>query len=147
MSRCFSRPLGIVCALVALVATSAALAATRAYSARGTAQFVSPTEFVGSGEATHLGRYSEAGTVAFTPTADPNVLHIDGSITYTAANGDELDATASGELNLSTGAITATLTYTGGTGRFASAGGSSTLTGQLGAGGSISVTVDGTIDF
>lgn len=136
------------CALACLLTLAfPALAAVRAYSAKGTAQFTGATTFVGSGQATHLGRYSESGTVAFSPTSDPAVFHIDGTITYTAANGDELNATASGELNTKTGAITATLTYTGGTGRFDDAEGTSTLTGQLAEGGSITVSVRGTIDY
>ena len=145
MSRCFPRSFAAVCALAALVATPAALAAPRAYSANGTANFVSATEFTGSGQATHLGRYTEAGTVSFSPTADPDVLHVEGTVTYTAANGDELDATISGELDQGTGALTATVTYVGGTGRFAAASGSAALTGQVA--GTISVSVDGTIDF
>src|SRR5204862_8300827 len=124
-----------------------AAADSRPYSARGTAQFVSPTEFVGSGEATHLGGYSEAGTVSFTPTSDPTVLHVEGSIVYTAANGDELHANISGELNAATGAVVASVTYVGGTGRFAAATGSSGLSGQLGAGGAITVSVSGSIDY
>jgi hypothetical protein len=146
MSRCFSRPFAVVCALAALVAaTSTAFAAPRAYSSRGTAHFVSPTEFVGSGEATHLGRYTETGTVSFSPTADPNVLHVEGTITYTASNGDELGATVSGELDQTTGALAAAVTYVGGTGRFVAASGSATLTGQVAQ--TISVAVVGTINF
>ncbi|MEK6702267.1 MAG: hypothetical protein AABZ53_08390, partial [Planctomycetota bacterium] len=93
------------------------------------------------------GRYSEAGHVAFSPTSDPTVLHVDGSIVYTAANGHELHATVSGELNAVTGAITATVTYASGTGRFATAHGSANLAGQLGPQGTISVRVRGTIDY
>ena len=56
-------------------------------------------------------------------------------------------AAVTGELNGLTGAIAATVSYVGGTGRFAAASGSASLAGQLGAGGTISVTVSGTIDF
>lgn len=135
----------IVLALVLL--PSEAAAAVRAFSSRGTAQFVSPTDFVGSGNATHLGAYTEAGSLAFAPSAEPGVLDVTGTIVYTAANGDELHASVAGHLNLLTGAVDAALTYTGGTGRFSHASGASTLTGQLGAGGTISVRVRGGIDY
>jgi hypothetical protein len=144
----FVSPLSVACVLIsALLLADRAAAESRPYSSRGTAQFVSQTEFVGSGEATHLGRYSEAGAVSFTPTGDPAVLHVEGSIVYTAANGDELHANISGELNAATGAVAARVSYVGGTGRFARATGSSGLSGQLGAGGAISVSVSGSIDY
>jgi hypothetical protein len=148
MNHFASRLLCVVCAFISLMAFSErAEAAVRPYSASGTAQFTSPTDFIGVGYATHLGRYVEAGSVAFSPTSNPAVLHVDGAIIYTAANGEELHAVVTGELNGVTGAITATVSYVGGTGRFAAASGSATLAGQLGAGGTISVTVSGTIDF
>jgi hypothetical protein len=147
MHRFVSR-LTVACVLVgALALANRAAAEVRAYSAHGTAQFVSPTEFVGSGEAAHLGRYSEAGAVSFTPTSDPAVLHVEGSIVYTAANGDALHAHVSGELNVETGVVVATVTYVGGTGRFEGATGSSSLSGQLGAGGAITVSVNGNIGY
>src|SRR6266536_625819 len=114
-----------------LAVTTRASAEDRPHKAEGTAQFVSPTEFVGSGEATHLGRYTEAGVVAFSSTDSPTVLRIDACSVYTAANGDRLYATITGHLNGVTGAITATVTYVGGTGRFAGADGSAALAGQF----------------
>jgi hypothetical protein len=127
--------------------TDRAAAAVRPHFSRGTAKFVSPTDFIGSGYATHLGVYSEVGSVAFSPTTDPDVLRLDGRAIYTAANGDQLRANFTGRLNRVTGAITATLTYVGGTGRFASAKGSASLTGQMLPGGIVTVTVSGTIDY
>lgn len=149
MNRFFSRyPIGVVLVAVSLMAIPPRVsAADRPHKSGGTAQFVSATEFVGSGEATHLGRYSETGSVLFSPTADPTVLHIDALATYTAANGDQLSAIITGTLNGVTGVITATVTYVGGTGRFANATGSSSLAGQLLDGGAISVAVEGTIDY
>src|SRR5262245_4124347 len=76
MKRFVSRLLTVVCAVISLMAFSGrAMAEVRAHSSRGTAQFVSPTDFVGEGNATHLGRYTEAGSVSFSPTSDPTVLH------------------------------------------------------------------------
>ena len=46
----FVSPLSVACVLIsALVLADRAAAESRPYSSRGTAQFVSPTEFVGSG--------------------------------------------------------------------------------------------------
>jgi hypothetical protein len=149
MNRFYSlRPVVVV--LVAtgmLVVGTRASAAERPHKSGGTAQFVSPNDFVGSGEATHLGRYAEVGSAQFSPTADPGVLRIDAWSIYTAANGDKLYATFTGQLDLVTGAITATGTYAGGTGRFDDASGSAALSGQMLPGGRIAVSVEGTIDY
>ena len=149
MHRCYSlRP--IVVMLVAtglLTVTTRASANERPHKSGGTAQFVSPTDFVGSGQATHLGRYTEVGSAQFSPTTVPGVLQIDAWSVYTAANGDQLYATFTGQLDLLTGAITATVTYVGGTGRFEDAGGSAELSGQMLPDGTITVSVRGTIDY
>lgn len=115
--------------------------------ARGAAQFVGPNDFVGSGNATHLGQYSEVGHVDFAPTGDPVVLAVNGWAHYTAANGDQLYALLAGTLNVSTGQIAVTVTYAGGTGRFAAATGSSNLAGQMLGGGAATVVVAGNIDY
>jgi len=149
MHRYFSlRPVVVLVAAVgALTLAARASAEERPHKSGGTAQFVSPTDFVGSGDATHLGRYTEVGCAQFTPTDDPTVLRIDARSVYTAANGDRLCATFIGQLNGLTGAITATATYEGGTGRFCDVAGSATLSGQMLPGGTIVVTVEGTIDY
>lgn len=147
------RPCPLVISVLLLVLSAivlpsqASAAASRPYASRGTAHFVSPTDFVGSGYATHLGVYSEAGTVSFSPTDDPAVLRVTGSIVYTAANGDELHANVVGDLNMATGAVSAQLTYAGGAGRFDDATGSATLSGRLSPTGVITVGVRGTIDY
>ena len=130
-----------------LALSTAAFASTVPYRAHGSAQFTGPNDFVGAGTATYLGRYTEAGHVAFAPTSDPVVLAVDGSVTYTAANGDELHALLVGTLNGATGEIDATATYVGGTGRFAAAAGSSHLAGQMLGGGAVAAVVAGNIDF
>jgi hypothetical protein len=149
MNRFFSlRPFPLFLALVSILAVGTpARAGERPHVSRGTGQFVSSTDFVGSGFATHLGHYDEAGRVQFSPTADPTVLHLEAESTYTAANGDELHAVFTGQLNGVTGKITATVTYVGGTGRFADASGTASLSGQLLPGGAIEVTVNGAIDY
>ena len=137
----------LLSAIGVLTLVAPAQAVQRAYVSRGTAHFTGPNTFVGAGAATHLAQYEETGSVQFSDTADPTVSHLEASATYTAANGDQIYATFTGELNGVTGAITATVTYTGGTGRFANASGTATLSGQLLPGGSIEVAVKGTIDY
>ncbi len=127
--------------------TSHASAAVRFYQANGTAQFVSPTDFIGSGLSTVLGQYTEAGSVAFTPTDDPAVLRVTGTTSYTASNGDRLDAQVRGTLNIETGAVRAMIFYVGGTGQFDDARGVSRLNGQMYPDHSIVVTVVGVIKF
>ena len=148
MHRFFSRLVTIVfVAIAGLGLPGHAAAQAVPHFSRGDAQFTSPNDFVGSGHATHLGSYTEVGHVTFAPTTNPNVLAVTGVAVYTAANGDELHAVLSGELNLLTGAVTATVTYDGGTGRFALASGSASLIGQMLGGGAITVTVSGIIDY
>jgi hypothetical protein len=142
------RPVVVMFVATGLLTVAArASAEERPHKLRGTTHFVSPTDFVGSGEATHLGRYAEAGSARFSPTAVPGVLRVDARVVLTAADGDQLCEAITGELDLRTGALTAAVTYVGGTGRFAGAGGSATLSGQMLADGTIAVAVDGSIDY
>jgi hypothetical protein len=149
MNRFFSRrPFALLLASVGvLMLSAAAQAEQRLHASRGTAQFVNANDFVGAGTATHLGRYDEEGTAQFSPTADPTVFQVDASATYTAANGDQLYAVFTGHLDGLTGTIIATVTYVGGTGRFTSASGTATLSGQVSPDGSIEVDIEGTIDY
>ena len=139
----------VLAAAVAVVLWQAApaRAVERPHVSRGTAQFINASDFVGSGVATHLGKYEEAGSAQFSPTADPTVLQVDSHNTYTAANGDQLYAVISGHLDGLTGKITGTVTYVGGTGRFADASGTASFSGQLLPGGAVQAAVEGTIDY
>jgi hypothetical protein len=137
----------LLAAIAVLALSGRASAQAVPHFAKGGAQFINQNDFVGSGRATHLGAYTEVGNVTFTPTRNPVVLAVNGWATYTAANGDELRALLRGELNTSTGVVTATVTYVRGTDRFVSASGSSTLAGQVLGGGAIRVTVAGSLDF
>lgn len=117
-------------------------AADRPYESSGTAQFTSPTgDFIGAGNATHLGNYTEVGNAVISPTGAVTAWSI-----YTAANGSKLYASFTGQIN-ATGGITATATYYGGTGRFADASGTAILTGQIQPDGTLVVAVEGTIDY
>jgi hypothetical protein len=130
-----------------LLAATAAPAEARPLRGRGTGEFVSPNDFVNVGEATYLGRFYEVGTAEFGATADPTVLSIEGSSVLTGANGDQLDTSFSGEVDLLTGTVSVTITYVGGSGRFAGASGTAELSGELFADGSFHVVVQGTLDF
>ena len=147
--RCISvRAMFAAVVLAAVLSfTSHASAAVRFYQAQGTAQFVSPTDFIGAGLSTVLGQYTEVGSVAFTPTDDPAVLRVTGTTAYTALNGDSLDAQVHGTLNLETGKVRAMLFYVGGTGEFEDARGVSRLNGQMYPDNSIVVTVIGVVRF
>jgi hypothetical protein len=141
-------PFALALATVTVLALAApAQAAERRHVSHGTAQFLNDNDFVGAGTASHLGLYDEEGSAQFSPTPDPTVFQVDASATYTAANGDQLYAVITGHLNAVTGAITATVTYVGGTGRFTDATGTATLSGQLLPGGAVEVAVQGTIDY
>jgi hypothetical protein len=143
----FAAAVVLIAAVFLAPAMPAWAGAQRPHVSRGTAQFVNANDFVGSGLATHLGRYEEAGSAQFTPTADPTVLQVDAQTTYTAANGDELHAVISGHLDAVTGKVTGTVTYVGGTGRFSDATGTAALSAQLLPGGAVQAAVQGTIDY
>lgn len=148
MNRFAMHLITIVCAFATLLAHPAGASANeRPMSSKGRAQFVSPSDFIGSGQATHLGAYTEVGSVTFAPTPVPGVLALTGWSRYTAANGDELHATLEGELNTLNGQATVTVRYVGGTGRFASATGTALLRGQMLPDGVIAIAVDGSIEY
>lgn len=144
MYRYFSLKLAgmFLVAVSALAIPALSMAGERAYQSRGTAHFVSAEgDFVGSGNATHLGKYTEVGNAVISGLGEVSAWAI-----YTAADGDELHATFEGQIN-EFGAISASVTYAGGTGRFASASGSATLSGQIQPDGTLVVFVDGKIDY
>jgi hypothetical protein len=139
--------LGWLAVGAALLTAAPASAAERPHKLRGTGQFVSATDFVGEGHATHLGHFDEVGSAQFLPTGEPGVLQVEGWAIHTASNGDQLFEVIAGQLNLLTGTGTATVTYVGGTGRFADAGGTATLSFQVFPDGTFAVAGKGTIDY
>ncbi len=80
-----------------------------------------PRHLAGTGEATHLGRFTL--TAEFTVTSPPP--RASGTATWTAANGDEIFTTlvGVGVVTFPVLAVVETHTITGGTGRFAGAAG------------------------
>jgi hypothetical protein len=104
----------------------------------------------GSGNATHLGVFTNTGKVSFTPDAsNPNILHPSGGGVFTAANGDKLNfVIISGALDLTTGIGTGDFEFTGGTGRFANATGhTSGVIQQNVITGAYELTLVGKIDY
>ena len=104
----------------------------------------------GSGNATHLGMFTNTGEVSFTPDAsNPNILHPTGGGVFTAANGDKLNfIIINGALDLTTGIGTGDFEFTGGTGRFANATGhTSTVIQQNVITGAYEMTLVGNIDY
>jgi hypothetical protein len=104
----------------------------------------------GSGNATHLGMFTNTGHVDFTPDAsNPTILHPSGGGVFTAANGDKLNfVIVSGSLDLTTGIGTGDFDFTGGTGRFANATGrTSGVIEQNVITGAYVLTLVGNIDY
>ena len=104
----------------------------------------------GSGNATHLGTFTNTGKVTFTPDAsNPNILHPSGGGVFTAANGDKLNfIIISGALDLTTGIGTGDFEFTGGTGLFANATGrTSGVVQQNVVTGAYELTLVGNIDY
>jgi len=107
-------------------------------------------EPTGSGNATHLGMFTNSGRVDFTPDpSNPNLLHPAGGGVFTAANGDKLNfVIISGALDLTTGIGTGDFAFTGGTGRFANATGrTSGVIQQNVVTGAYELTLVGNIDY
>jgi hypothetical protein len=143
------RPVAVLLVAAGILTLPArASAEERAYRSRSTALLNLATgDFVAAGNATHLGKYTEIGSVSISGD-DPTALHVEGSATLTAANGDELCVDFTGQLNFLTGTITATITFDGAaTGRFKDATGSASLVAQFQPDGTIAVVVEGTIDY
>jgi len=76
--------------------------------------------FVASGVSTMLGKWTNVGVLSI----DPLTGAATGSVTFTAANGDQLAAVFSGTFDPATGTATAVFSWIGGTGRFVTASGS-----------------------
>ena len=107
-------------------------------------------EPTGSGNATHLGLFTNTGKVSFTPDAsNPTILHPTGGGVFTAANGDKLNfIVTGGALDVTTGIGTGDFEFTGGTGRFANATGhTAAVVEQNFVTGAYEITLVGNIDY
>ena len=143
--------LGVV-ACVALAAGSAIAGSQVPFKGKLAGRTVPPTtpgleRIEVSGKATHLGKYTavietdltKIQIIGFDPTTGLPIATVPGTVTFTAANGDEVnaDATLVGLLNPIDGnfpSFMVSATITGGTGRFDGATGS-----ILGSGGQTTV--------
>ncbi len=149
----------LVLTLTLLVGSLAVTATERPFSANGRGIAIPifdgngnvvGAEPSGSGNATHLGMFTNTGKVNFTPDAsNPNILHPTGGGVFTAANGDKLNfIIINGDLDLTTGIGTGDFEFTGGTGRFANATGhTSTVIEQNVITGAYQMTLVGSIDY
>ena len=122
----------LVLTLTLLLASIAVVATERAFSGHGSGVLVPildangnviAGDVIGSGNATHLGTFTNDGRVIFTPdSSNPTIVHPSGAGSFTAANGDKLTfVIENGTMDLTTGLATGDFRFTGGTGRFASA--------------------------
>lgn len=149
----------LVLTLTLLVASLAVTATERPFSLNGTGIAVPivdgngnviGAEPTGSGNATHLGTFTNTGKVSFTPDAsNPNILHPSGGGVFTAADGDKLNfVIINGALDLTTGIGTGDFAFSGGTGRFANATGhTSGVIQQNVITGAYVLTLVGNIDY
>jgi hypothetical protein len=76
----------------------------------------------GSGTATHLGQWTVAGNVKYTPDEN-GVLHSSGEATLTAADGDKLKIQIEGILDTTAFVDQGVFHIVGGTGKFEGASG------------------------
>jgi hypothetical protein len=90
--------------------------------------------FRGIAQVTHLGRVQQQGTLVLEAPNANGLFPGHGSVTLTAANGDSLTFDYEGLLNPVTGEGNGTLTFTGGTGRFADATGNATFRARINLG-------------
>ena len=105
---------------------------------------------VGSGNATHLGLFTNSATIYFNPDPnDPTLVHPTGEGVFTAADGDNLYIVVEdASMSVVTGVGGGTFRNTGGTGRFANATGSMlAVVEQNFITGAYEVTAVGKIDY
>ena len=101
----------------------------------------------GSGTATHLGQWTVAGNVQYTPDSN-GVLHSSGTATLTAANGDKLQIQIDGILDPVAAMDQGTFYFVGGTGRFEGVSGSANFVVAINPiTGGFDLTVVGKIDY
>jgi hypothetical protein len=142
-----------------LLGSIAVVATERAFSGHGSGVLAPITDgngnviagdVTGSGNATHLGSFTNEGRVIFTPDPDnPNIVHPSGQGSFTAANGDKLTFDIqNASMDLTTGLATGDFHFTGGTGRFANASGvAAAVVQQNFITGGYELTLVGKIDF
>jgi hypothetical protein len=96
----------------------------------------------GGGEATYLGHFTREATVLI----DPVHGTFEGTVVFTAANGEQLFADLEGR-SISLTTQVGTYTFTGGTGRFSDASGTAGFEAVRSDAIHVALTFEGTIDF
>jgi len=101
-----------------------------------------------SGTATYLDQWTATGLLTFSSGSASNLILADGRETFTAANGDELNARfTNAELDPTTGIAYGIFLFVGGTGRFQDASGSAPFVVLQAPDGSFELNALGRIDF
>jgi hypothetical protein len=122
----FTKIRTLMLTVLMLLGTIPASAVERPFALRGTGVATLITDGsghligaipTGSGTATHLGQWTVAGTVHYTPDNN-GVLHSSGDATLTASNGDKLQFQIDGILDPNTAVDQGVFRFVGGTGRF-----------------------------
>jgi hypothetical protein len=151
MRRFVSLSAGITALVILVGAVTTANAKERPFFLSGTGQLVmgqgGAGTFTASGTASYLGKWTNSGTIEFVPGPEPDTLAASGEVTFTAADGDTLEATFEGVLDLTTGIGLAVFIFDGGTGRFANASGTADAVIQQNPDGSFKFRMQGGLDF
>jgi len=101
----------------------------------------------GSGTATHLGAITVQRTATLTATDTPGVFDFKGEATLTAASGEKLTTTITGTFNANVGHADLIYQWTGGTGRFEHATGTTFWSVDVAADGEYDVVASGQIVY
>jgi hypothetical protein len=152
----FTKIRTLMLALLMLLGTIPASAVERPFALRGTGVATLITDGsghligaipTGSGTATHLGQWTVAGTVHYTPDNN-GVLHSSGDATLTASDGDKLQIQIDGILDPMAGVDQGVFRFVGGTGRFEGATGESNFVVSINPlTGGFELTVVGKINY
>jgi hypothetical protein len=100
----------------------------------------------GVGTATHLGAITVQRTATLTATSTPGVFDFNGEATLTAASGEKLTTTITGTFNAAVGHADLIYQWTGGTGRFQNATGTTFWSVDV-ADGEYDVVANGQINY
>jgi len=152
----FTKIRTLMLTLLMLLGTIPASAVERPFALRGTGVATLITDGsghligaipTGSGTATHLGQWTVAGTVHYTPDNN-GVLHSSGDATLTASDGDKLQIQIDGILDPMAGVDQGVFRFVGGTGRFEGATGESNFVVSINPlTGGFELTVVGKINY
>lgn len=101
----------------------------------------------GIGTATHLGLITVHREATLTATSTTGIFDIKGTATLTAASGEKLESSFTGTLDSSTGHAELIYEWTGGTGHFKNATGTTFWSVDVAADGTYDVIANGVVNF